>query len=109
MIALGLVQNLVDVADAPYDQLLAVIGGRADLTQEGIPGVVYPVAVRVRLAARVNRVYHLEAVRTGGERAEQKRQEDREAVSRWQPHSHGDRVIRGSTIRYELLPGAECS
>lgn len=85
MIALGLVQYLVHVADTPYDQLLTVIGGRADLTQEGVPGVVDPIAVRMRLAARVNRVYHLEAVRAGGEGAEQEeRQEVREAtVSRW--------------------------
>jgi len=87
MIALSLVQYLIHVVDASYDQLLTIIGGRADLSHERIPGVMYPVAVRLRFAARVNRVQYLEAVRAGGEHAEQE-QKDREAiVSHWQPHS----------------------
>lgn len=80
MIALGLVQYLVHVADTPYDQLLTIVRGRADLAHERIPGVMYPVAVRVRLAASVNRVYHLEAIRTGGECTEHEQQEEEEAI-----------------------------
>jgi len=88
MIALSLVQYLIHVVDASYDQLLTIIGGRADLPHERIPGVMYPVAVRIRFAARVNRVQYLEAVRAGGEHAEQEQQKDRGTiVSRWQPHS----------------------
>lgn len=105
MIALGLVQYLIHVGDTPYDQLLTVIGGRADLSREGVLGVMYPIAVRVRLATRVNRVYHLETVGAGDEHAEQEQQEDRETIGpRWQ-HSHGSRVIRGSKIRFNSFLG----
>jgi len=85
MIALSLVQYLIHAVDASYDQLLTIIGSCADLPHERIPGVMYPVAVHIRFAARVNRVQYLEAVRAGGEQEQQK---DRETiVFRWQPHS----------------------
>lgn len=62
MIALCLVQDLVQDVDTSYDQLFTVVGRGADLAQQRIAGVAYAVAVRVRFAARVNRIDHLVAV-----------------------------------------------
>lgn len=62
MVALGLVEYLIDSVNPAYEQLLAVVRVRADLgVNEGIPHVAYAIAVGVGLATAVYRVNHLQA------------------------------------------------